>query len=96
MYTEPAGRDGDSVDDAREGTFEVASGVSSVLVNVMETGRVVESGVAVDSMLGMEASLSLVRSVGPGVTEVCKVVESSIGVGNVGGVVLVNVPLKFS
>lgn len=94
VYTEPVERDGDSVDDAREGTLEVvASGAGSVLVNVTETGRVAESGMGVDSVLGMEGSLSL----GPGVIEVSRVVESIVGVDDsVGGVVLVKVPFTIS
>lgn len=97
VYTDPAERNGDSADDAGEGTFEVVSGASSVLVSVMEAGRVAESGLAVDSVFGMEGSLSLVLSVGPGVIEVCRVVKSTVGVGDsVGGVVLVNVPFTLS
>ena len=95
VYTEPAGRE-DSVDDSREGALDVVSGAGSALVNVVETDRV-ESGAGVDSVLGMEASLSLVRSIGPGVVEVCRVVKSTVGVGDsVGGVVLVSVPFRFS
>lgn len=95
VNTEPAGRDAGSVDDAGEGTFEVTSGASSVLVNVMEADR--ESGLAVDSLLGMEGALSLVRSIGRGVIEVCRVVKSTVGVGDpFGGVTLVNVPFAFS
>ena len=97
VYTDPAERDGGSVDDAGEGTSEVISGASSVLVEVMEAGRVAESGLAVDFVFGMEGPLSLVLSAGPGVIEVCSVVKSTVGVGDsVGGVVLVNVAFKLS
>lgn len=95
VYTEPAGRE-DSVDDSRAGALDVESGADCALVNVMESDRV-ESGAGVDSVLGMEASLSLVRSIGPGVVEVCRVVKSTVGVGDsVGGVVLASVPFRFS
>lgn len=97
VYTDPAERDEDSVDNVGEGTSEVVSGASSVLVNVTEAGRVAESGLAVDSVFGTEGPLSLVLSIGPGVIEVCRVVKSTVAVGDsVDGVVLVNVPFTIS
>lgn len=106
VNTEPAERDGESVEDAKEGTSEVASGADSAPVEVMLAGRVAKSGVAVDSVMGVEAPLSLVRSSGIGsdvtvaasvasVLEAGGVADSTLGVA-VSGTALVKVPFTFS
>lgn len=109
VNTEPAERDGESVEDAKEGTSEVAPGVDSARVEVMLAARVAELGVAVDSLMEVEAPIWLVRSSGVGsdvtvaasvalsVLEAGGVVDSTVGLGvSVGGIALVTVPFTFS